>query len=53
MLSVTVNNQLFLLMLIEKYFTIPNIQIISANTDGVIILFDKIYQEDINKIDKE
>lgn len=44
-MSVTIGNQIEILMLIEK-LEINNIHVISANTDGIVSLFNK---SDINK----
>ena len=52
MLTVTLSNQLFLLMLAEKY-TNNNITVLSCNTDGIVILFNKVLQPLIDSIDKE
>jgi hypothetical protein len=51
-MNTTVGNQLCLLMLCEKYLD-NKIQIISANTDGVLILYKKNQKELVEKIDKE
>ena len=48
----TINGQLFLLMLVEE-LEINNIHVISANTDGIVCLFDKDYEHLYNQICKE
>lgn len=48
----TVNGQLYLLMLIER-LELAGIHIISANTDGIVALFDKSMEETYNTICKE
>lgn len=52
MYQVTLNGQLYLLMLIEKLEE-AGIEVISANTDGVLARFTKDKLDDYNKITKE
>ena len=52
MLAVTLNGQLYLLMLIEK-LTSADFKVISANTDGVISLVPKARKEEYDKICQE
>lgn len=52
MMTVTITNQLALLMLCEDYLD-NGIEVISANTDGVLILFDKDKDELVKEIDRE
>lgn len=51
-MRVTISNQLSLLMLAEKYLN-NDIQVISCNTDGILILYDKGKKDLVYKIDKE
>jgi hypothetical protein len=51
-LKVTVNNQLFILMLIEKYI-LNGIEVISANTDGVTCKVRKDQRDLYNSINAE
>lgn len=51
-MSVTIGNQIEILMLIES-LEIEGIHVISANTDGIVCLFDKSMEEIYNKICKE
>lgn len=51
-LRVTINGQLYLLMLIES-LDLNNIEIISANTDGITCLLHKDMQETFNNIVNE
>ena len=50
-MTVTINNQLYLLMLCEQYL-LNGADVISANTDGVVIKFKKSIQNTINNIDR-
>ncbi len=52
MLSVTIGNQIEILMLIEDLET-NGIHVISANTDGIVCLFDKSKEDLYNKICKQ
>lgn len=52
MLTTTITNQLALLMLAEKYLD-NNFQIISANTDGIVLYYKKTDKHIVDKIDKE
>jgi hypothetical protein len=49
---VTIGNQIEMLMLIEK-LEINNIHVVSANTDGIVSLFDKSLEELYYKLCKE
>lgn len=49
--KITINCELKLLILIEA-FDLKNIKIISANTDGVVIKYDKSQQKDVDDIHK-
>jgi hypothetical protein len=49
MYQVTLNGQLYLMMLIEQ-FEEAGIEVISANTDGIITLFSKDKLDDYNRI---
>lgn len=51
-MSTTIGNQLCLLMLCEEYLD-NDITIISANTDGVLILFKKSQENLVKAIDKK
>ena len=50
-MKTTIGNQLSIAMLCERYLD-NDIQVISVNTDGILILFDKEQQEKISEIDK-
>ena len=52
MLTTTITNQLALLMLAEKYLN-NGFKVISANTDGIVLLYDKDKKDIVDKIDKE
>ncbi len=52
MFSVTIGNQLDILMLVEE-LELNNISVLSANTDGIICLFDKQKEQLYNKICNE
>lgn len=52
MMHTTIGNQLCLLMLCEKYLD-NEIRVISANTDGVLILYKKNQKVIVDKIDRE
>lgn len=52
MYQVTLNGQLYLMMLIEQYEE-AGIEVISANTDGIIAKFNKTKLDDYEKISKE
>jgi hypothetical protein len=53
LLSITVNGQLLLAMLTDKLITIPFIKMLQHNTDGISIMYNKQYTEDIMKICKD
>lgn len=53
LLSITVNGQLMLAMLIDKFIKIPNIKILQTNTDGISVMISKIYENDLLLICKE
>ncbi len=48
-MSVTIGNQLEILMLIEM-LELKNIHVLSANTDGIVCLFEKEQEDTYNKI---
>lgn len=50
-MRVTISNQLSLLMLAEKYLN-NGIKVISCNTDGILILYNKEKQELVYQIDR-
>lgn len=52
MITVTIGNQIEILMLIEMLET-KNIHVISANTDGIVCLFDKSLNDTYYEICKE
>jgi hypothetical protein len=52
MMTVTLTNQLTILMLCESYLD-NGIEVISANTDGVLIKFKKHQEDVVRQIDKE
>ena len=51
MLSVTINGQLFLLMIVEELH-LSGIECISANTDGILCKFDVSKKEEFERITK-
>lgn len=51
-LQTTVNGQLLLCMLAEWLMTVPNLQIIQVNTDGITYLIDVEYLEQAKQIEK-
>lgn len=51
-MKVTISNQLSLLMLAEKYLN-NGVQVISCNTDGILILYHKNLKDLVYAIDKE
>jgi hypothetical protein len=51
-MSVTIGNQFEILMLIEM-LELKGIHVVSANTDGIVCLFDKSKEEEYYKICKE
>lgn len=53
MLTVTINNQLFLLMLIERYLDLKEVEVKSVNTDGILLLYNKSLKSKIQEIDKQ
>jgi hypothetical protein len=44
-MTITINNQLLILMLIEKLLTIPNMNILQSNTDGITVEFPRRFME--------
>jgi len=52
-ITTVINGQLFLCMLWEKLRTIPTIEIIQANTDGITYYIDKKYVPMAEKCEKE
>lgn len=52
LLSITITGQLLIIMLLEQ-LTLPGIEPISANTDGVTVLVDDAKYEDFRKVCKE
>jgi len=53
LLRITLTGQLALLMLIEKFDECKQIEVISANTDGVIFIVDKGYKDKFYELCKE
>ena len=51
-LKVTINGQLFILMLCEQ-LELNNIEVVSANTDGIVVKLYKKHLNDFNRITKE
>jgi hypothetical protein len=52
LLSITVNGQLLISLLIDKLLTISNISFIQSNTDGITIKFNKKYYKEVLSICK-
>lgn len=52
MLQVTICGQLFLLMLIE-YMELNGIEVVSANTDGIVLRYKKHRRDDVRRYVKE
>lgn len=51
--GITVNGQLSLLMLVEAlYKSVPGLQVLQKNTDGVTFIYDKQYSDMVDKIRK-
>jgi hypothetical protein len=53
MISTTVNGQLNLAMLIEKMTTIPTVQILQGNTDGITLYLHRGYYDQVLKVCKD
>lgn len=53
LLSITVNGQLLLAMLIDKFIKIPTVKILQSNTDGVSVMLNKIYEDTLLDICKQ
>ena len=53
MFKVTFRGQLSLLMLLEEYYLLGNIELISANTDGIVIHYPKHLDDKVQKIHDE
>lgn len=51
-MSVTINGQLMLAMLIEKLVEVPSLQIIQANTDGVTYKVNKRHLDEAKQLEK-
>jgi hypothetical protein len=49
-MSITVNGQLLLCMLIEKLIAYPQVQLISANTDGVCLYFPRTARQYVDDV---
>ena len=49
-MAITINGQLTLCLLIEKFKSIPNLKVIQANTDGITCKFNKQYLEQYKQI---
>jgi len=49
-MSVTINGQLLLSMLIEKLIAVPTLRIIQANTDGVTYYIDKNHEPEAARV---
>lgn len=50
--SITLNGQLLLAMLIEKFLEIPTLEVLQANTDGVTIRYDEKYHQEVLIVEK-
>lgn len=49
--GITINGQLSLLMLIEAlYLAVPGVQLLQANTDGITYIYDKQYQQKVERV---
>ena len=53
LLSITVNGQLLISLLIDKLLKIPNVFFVQSNTDGITIKFNKHYYEEVLNICKK
>lgn len=51
-MSITVNGQLLLSMLIEQLIKIPTVQVIQANTDGITYFIHENYIENAKQVEK-
>lgn len=51
-MSITINGQFLLCMLVEWLKIIPNIKILQMNTDGVTVMYDRKYKERVDFICK-
>jgi len=52
-MTITINGQLMICMLAEKYMEIEGVQIIQVNTDGVTIKCPRNKIDDVEKVNKE
>lgn len=52
-ITITVNGQLMLAMLVEWLLTVPTIQIIQANTDGITYLIHRDYVDHAKHVESE
>lgn len=52
LLSITVNGQLLISLLIDKLLTIPNIFFVQSNTDGITVKFNRSYYDQVKEICK-
>lgn len=52
LLSITVNGQLLISLLIDKLLNVPDIFFVQSNTDGITIRLNKKYYEEVLKICK-
>lgn len=50
LIQTTITGQLSLLMLIEWLEEVPTCEVVSANTDGVVYRYKKIYQKEIDEV---
>lgn len=52
-MTITVNGQLMLAMLVEWLLTVPTVKIIQANTDGITYTLHKSYMSHVQAIEKQ
>lgn len=52
-MRITINGQLMLAMLVERLVTVPTLQVIQANTDGITYLIHQDYVDQAKQIETE
>lgn len=52
-MTITINGQLMLCMLAEWILTVPTVQLIQINTDGITYRIDKDYLDQVKEIEKQ
>lgn len=51
-MSITINGQLMLCMLVEQLLKIPNFKMVQANTDGITFICPKVYMDHMRTVCK-